>query len=73
MAPLSHDFLLAIHGAEEEALHCHEALANQALGAAGALEALRLRVPVVLTVGNPLSLGLHRVLARCTFLGRKRI
>lgn len=64
---LSHGFLLAIHRAEKEALHRHEALADQALGAAGALETLRLGVPVVLTVGNPLSLGLHRILAGCTF------
>lgn len=61
--PLSHGFLLALHGAEEEGLHCHEALADEALGAAGALEALRLGVPVELAVGNPLGFGLHRILA----------
>lgn len=61
--PLSHDFLLALHRAEEEGLHCHEALADQALGAAGALEALWLGMPVVLAIGNPLGLGLYRILA----------
>lgn len=60
---LRQGFLFALHRAEEEALHCHEALADQALGAAGALEALRLGVPVVLAVGNPLGLGLYRILA----------
>ncbi|KAM3608905.1 uncharacterized protein V6R79_006604 [Siganus canaliculatus] len=59
--------------AEEEALHRHEALAYQALGASGPLKALRLRAPVVLAVGNPLSLGLHRSLAAGAFQagGRK--
>lgn len=56
---LSHGFLLAFHRAEKEGLHCHEALANQALGASRALEALRLGVPVVLAIGNPLGLGLY--------------
>lgn len=63
LALLSHGFLLALRRAEEEVLHRHEALADQALGAAGALEALRLGVPVVLAVGNPLGLGLYRILA----------
>lgn len=67
LAPLSHGFLLALRGAEEEGLHCHEALADQALGAAGALEALRLGVPVVIAVGNPLGLRLHRNLAGRAF------
>ena len=66
--PLSHGFLLALHRAEEEGLHCHEALADEALGAASALEALWLGVPVELAVGNPLGLGLHRTLAGGAFL-----
>lgn len=60
---LCHDFLLALHGAEQAVLHWHEALANEALGATRALEAVRLGVPVVLAVGNSLSLRLHRLLA----------
>lgn len=60
---LRHLYLLALHRAEEEGLHHHEALSHQALGAAGALEALWLSVPVVLAIGNPLSLGLHYILA----------
>lgn len=66
---LRQGFLFALHRAEEEALHRHEALADQALGAAGAFEALWLGVPVVLAVGNPLGLGLNRILAGGTFLG----
>lgn len=61
---LSNNFLFAFHRAEEEVLYRHEALADQTLGAAGALEALRLGVPMVLAVGNPLGLGLHSILAR---------
>lgn len=64
---LRHLYLLALHRAEEEGLHHHEALSHQALGAAGALEALWLSVPVVFSVGNPLSLRLHYSLAGCTF------
>lgn len=60
--------LLALDGAEEPSLHCHEALAHKNLGAAGALEALRGRVPVVLAVRHALSLGLHRLTAARTFL-----
>lgn len=59
---LSHDFFLALHRAEEEGLHRHEALAHQALGAAGALEAVGGGVPVVVAVGNPLVLGFDRFL-----------
>lgn len=68
-----HGFLLALHGTEEESLQRHEALADQALGAAGALEALRLGVPVVLTVGNPLGFGVHRILAGGAFLEGKEV
>lgn len=70
---LRHDFLFALHRAEEEALRRHEALTDQALGAAGALEALRLGVPVVVAVGDPLSLGVHRLLTGGAFLRREEI
>lgn len=67
---LGRAFLLALHWAEEGALDSHEALAHQTLGAAGALEAVWLGVPVVLAVRHPLGFGLHRLLARRTFLER---
>lgn len=57
-----HDLLLALHGAQQHALHAHEALAHKALGAAGALEALGFGVPVVLSVRHTLSLRLDGVL-----------
>lgn len=69
---LRQDFLFALHWAEEEALHSHEALTDQALGAAGALEALRLSMPVVVAVGDPLSLGVHWILAGWAFLQWER-
>lgn len=67
---LSEGCSFALHRAEEEALHHHEALAGQALFAGGALEALRLGVPVELAIGNPLGLRLDHILAGHTFLGR---
>lgn len=65
---LTHGFLFALHRAEEGALHGHEALAHQTLGAAGAPEAVRLGVPVMVAVWNPLGFRLHRLLARRAFL-----
>ena len=67
---LGQSLLLALHRAEEHALHGHEALPHEALGAAGALEAVGLGVPVVFPVGDALGLGLHRVLASHTLLER---
>lgn len=63
-----HDLLLALHGAQQHALHGHEALAHKALGAAGALEALGFSVPVVLSVRHTLSLRLDGVLTGRTTL-----
>lgn len=63
--------LLAVHGAEQRPLRRHEAPAHQARGAAGAAEAARLGVPVVLAVGDPLGLGRHRQAAGGAGLGRR--
>lgn len=65
---LTHGFLFALHRAEEGALHGHEALAHQTLGAAGAPEAVGLGMPVMVAVGNPLGFRLHRLLAWRAFL-----